>query len=145
MGTTDVCIETTPVTLSYFKAMPEGDGVRIEWSTATETGNLGFKLFAGSQLGEQVNAEMVRSEVVNSLDRQDYAYTAAGIAAETYFIADVSIYGVTRMHGPFQLGNEYGDRSAQEPVDWAPIKRGSQRQHSGPERCDYNGPELSFG
>ena len=47
-GTTDVCIETTPVTLSYFKTTPEGDGVRIEWSTATETGNLGFKLFAAA-------------------------------------------------------------------------------------------------
>ncbi|MCG2786860.1 MAG: BspA family leucine-rich repeat surface protein, partial [Anaerolineae bacterium] len=42
---------TTPVTLSYFSSSRQGTGVVFNWSTATETGNVGFNLYVAK--GEQ--------------------------------------------------------------------------------------------
>ena len=39
----------TPVTLfSYFQAQREGNNINFTWSTATQTGNVGFNLYVKS-------------------------------------------------------------------------------------------------
>ena len=68
-----------PVTLSYFLATPSGDGVHFAWSTATETGNAGFNLYAETEAGRQrLNAELIPSAVIDSVEPQDYAYRGHG-------------------------------------------------------------------
>ena len=63
----------TPVSLSYFLAQRQGDNVKFDWSTETESGNVGFNLYgrAGSQL-ERINPKLIPSQNINSLERQDY-------------------------------------------------------------------------
>ena len=39
-------VVTNPITLAWFRAEDLGSGVRFEWMTATETGNVGFNVYA---------------------------------------------------------------------------------------------------
>ena len=55
---------TTPVTLSYFQAQRKGDTVTFSWSTATETGNVGFNLYRCSQLTALRSGSTIRSSIL---------------------------------------------------------------------------------
>lgn len=112
----------TPVTLSYFRAVRNGNNVTFNWSTATETGNVGFNLYVGDETARTlINTELIASKVVDSLNRQDYTYTAT-VSGNTFFIEDVSVAGETKVHGPFQLGKEYGEKAQNDVIDWNLIK-----------------------
>ncbi len=112
----------TPVTLSYFKAERLGDQVLFNWSTATETGNVGFDLYA-EQAGRLVllNKELIPSQGTDSMARQDYSFTAQ-TDAEVFYIEDVDVYGETRLHGPFTLGQEFGLILEMDPIDWRVVE-----------------------
>ncbi|MRR30354.1 hypothetical protein EG834_08535, partial [bacterium] len=108
----------TPVTLSYFKSAMQGEQVVFNWSTATETGNLGFNLFVERD-GKlvQLNDELIPSSAIDSLERQDYALTAK-TDGTIFYIEDVDVTGEVRRHGPFGLGEEYGSLDEMDPIDW---------------------------
>ncbi|GEM_PF-402092 len=123
----------TPVTVSYFRAERDGDTVTFEWSTATESGNVGFNLYVekdGERL--QLNDELIPSAQTDSLDRQDYTFSAEA-DGETFYVEDISVLGRTRLHGPFSLGQDYGDRQEADQIDWAAVRSGSR----------FANPELS--
>lgn len=117
----------TPVTVSYFRAQRQGSSVNFDWSTSTETGNVGFNIYVedGDQL-TLVNTELIPSKVTDSLERQDYSFTA-DVAGNTFYIEDVSVLGEARRHGPFQLGEEYGNRLEEDKIDQTAI----QQEHTG--------------
>jgi len=117
----------TPVTVSYFRAQRQGNSVNFEWSTATETGNVGFNLYVedGGQL-TLINSELIPSQVTDSLERQDYTFSAQ-LAGNVFYIEDISIKGEARQHGPFQLGEEYGSLVEEDKIDQATI----QNEHAG--------------
>ena len=77
--------QTTPVTLAYFSTEETTSGVKFDWSTATEVGNVGFNLYA-LEGGEyrQVNTELIPTQVLNSLERQDYSYEASGLSGKVF-------------------------------------------------------------
>lgn len=113
---------TTPVTVSYFKAEHQGDSVNFTWSTATETGNVGFNLYVetGGEL-VQINDELIPSQAVDSLDRLDYSYQA-NVDGNIFYIEDVSVLGDTRRHGPFGLGEAYGGQVDTDTIDWLAVR-----------------------
>jgi uncharacterized repeat protein (TIGR01451 family) len=114
--------QMTPVTLAYFFAQRKDGGVHFEWSTATETGNLGFNVYV--QVGDklvQVNEELIPSRQSDSLSRQGYAFDAAP-AGEVLYVEDVSVSGGTRRYGPFRLGTEYGWLPKDGAGEWAPTQ-----------------------
>ncbi|MEW5938989.1 MAG: C25 family cysteine peptidase [Chloroflexota bacterium] len=114
--------EPTPVTLSYFHAQRQGTRVFIEWSTATEIGNVGFHLYAerdGRQI--RLNPELIPSHATDSLNRQDYAF-GAETEGDLFYIEDVNVLGQTERFGPFQADREYGSRVAPDPIDWSAIR-----------------------
>ena len=130
---TDICWTTTPVTLAYFKSTRSGDTVRFDWSTATETGNVGFYLYGVGENGRQrINEQLIPSQSVDSLEPRDYIYEATGVGGDRFFVEDVDIRGRTRKHGPFALGQEYGVRAEVEPIDWATI--GAEHEAKTAER-----------
>jgi uncharacterized repeat protein (TIGR01451 family) len=114
----------TPVTLSYFHAERRGANVTFEWSTSTETGNIGFHLYVVDASGQlrQINPELIESAVVDSVERQDYTFRAK-VDGDTFYIEDVSIWGETDLHGPFEVGQAYGERLESDPIDHAAIAR----------------------
>ena len=100
--------------------------MNFTWSTATETGNLGFNLYA-EQGGElvQVNDELIPSQAVDSLNRLDYNY-AVKADGNIFYIEDVDIFGETRLHGPFALGEAYGERVEADQINWPAIQKENQ-------------------
>ncbi len=59
--------------------------------------------------------------MIDSLDRQDYSFSAQ-VKGTTFYIEDVSVLGETRQHGPFQIGQKYGDRLVADKIDWAAVQ-----------------------
>lgn len=114
---------TTPVTVGYFAASVSGSGVVFDWSTATETGNAGFNIYAQTADGPLlVNDDLILSQAVDSSVRLDYSYVADAFGASEFYIEDVGVFGDRRMHGPFALGETYGARLEADPIDWATIR-----------------------
>ncbi len=114
---------TTPVTLAYFTASGWGGRVEFDWQTVTETGNLGFHLYVleGERL-RRLNAELIPSRVVDSIEPQDYAWEADGVEGASFVIEDVDIFGASRFHGPFELDRVHGRRSAgKQAIGWGRI------------------------
>jgi len=104
--------------------------VNFEWSTATESGNLGFNLYAvenGALV--QLNAALIPSQAVDSLQRLDYAF-AARTNADIFYIEDLAIDGSAIRRGPFLLGEQIGSRADEQPIDWAAIASEHQRADS---------------
>lgn len=116
----------TPVTLSYFLVQRSGSRINFEWSTATETSNVGFNLYVEDGSGQLmlINPEPIPSKVTDSLNRTDYSYSL-DMGGEVFYIEDVSIAGETSKHGPFQLDRKFGDRTNADRVNWTLV----QNQH----------------
>ena len=131
----------TPVTLSYFKAESSGGSVNFAWSTATESGNLGFNLYAeeGGQL-VKLNPEIIPSQKVDSLERLDYSYRAA-TNATVFFLDEIDVQGRADRHGPFFLGEAYGSREEDSKVDWSAI--GKERNQADAARQAALRPGLA--
>ena len=112
----------TPVTLSYFAAQRVGSEVEIEWSTATEIGNLGFNLYAleGDQL-RQLNANLIPSQNSDSLEQQDYSFRAE-TGGTIFYLEEVDLQGDADRHGPYALAETYGARGDENRIDWTAIR-----------------------
>ena len=80
----DCVTGSLPVTLSYFLAMRSDDGIRFQWSTATETGNASFNLYVETPAGrQQINPALIPmqylpgrwspnpSRIVNTFQKDD--------------------------------------------------------------------------
>lgn len=115
---------TTPVTVSYFSATETAGGVHFDWSTATETGNAGFNLYARTADGSVVrlNDEIILSTVIDSSAPTDYSVELAGVPAGEYFIEDVALTGDLRAHAAIGLNSSFGERTTPEAIDWAAIQ-----------------------
>jgi len=123
----DTVIITTPVTVDYFSATETAGGVRFDWSTATETANAGFNLYALTPDGGVVklNDDLILSTVIDSTEPVDYSVELAGVPAGRYFIEDVSLTGETRAHEAIDLNGSSGARVAPDLIDWAAINAGN--------------------
>ena len=130
----------TPVTLSYFKAEGSGGMVNFTWSTAAESGNLGFNLY-GEENGQLVklNPELIPSQKVDSLARLDYFYSAA-TSATVFYLDEIDIRGHADRHGPFALGEEYGGREEESRIDWQAIGEEDQRAQAGRPEVEMTVP-----
>jgi uncharacterized repeat protein (TIGR01451 family) len=118
-------LTTTPVTLAYFQAHPQGHGFHIEFSTATEAGNVGFAIYtsSGGKL-VKITQQPVRSTAKDPVSPQDYVFdTTADAPSGVFYLEDLDVYGKGRMHGPFTLGRPYGRKPKPVKTDWAAIHR----------------------
>lgn len=131
----------TPVTLSYFRAERLGGGVAFDWSTASETGNVGFDLFVEGKGGwRKVTKQPVASTSPFSLERTDYRLELAGLDGERFAIEDVDLAGNRRRHGPFEIETSYGTRRAVQRVDWTAIRREHEAKAAARERAARRAP-----
>ncbi len=135
IGFTDLTFDcsTTPVTVSRFEAQRLGGELIAEWTTAAETGNVGFDLYAETS-GEwrKLNHELIPSHQLDSLVPQDYRVNLGARATEArrFMLAEVDRRGRRRMHGPFALGKAFGGEKKQagvsslddRAIDWVSIR-----------------------
>ncbi len=109
---------TVPITLASFVAMP-GSGfgqVVFTWSTETEVGNIGFRIFANIDgIWVEASDELLPA-AGDSVTLESYEYVANGMdKASEFVLVDVDIYGNQVLHGPFTLGQTHGavDKAAE--------------------------------
>lgn len=120
-----MCLDltTVPVVLSQFTSKQRGKHLVARWQTATEAFNLGFDLWG--QIDSdwvQLNPAMVTSRHFDSTSPQKYQHkidltklegevTAVGISS-------VSSAGEEEFFGPFEIGEQYGEETIPDVVDW---------------------------
>jgi hypothetical protein len=108
--------------LTYFNAVGTDSGIRFDWQTAKEIGNVGFNLYVVTEDGwVQVNERLIPSHNPDSFGPQDYSYEAAGLVGNTFYLEDIALWGERQLHGPFTLGDVSGERVQPEQIDWAAI------------------------
>ncbi len=115
---------TVPITLSSFLASPaRGGEARFDWTTATETANVGFHIY-GEVDGEwkRLNRRLLPSHSLDSLAPRSYETRLRTFGARQFMVADVDTRGRQTMHGPFELGTASGVPATAEPFDWGPIR-----------------------
>lgn len=129
---TDMCASdsfTTPVTLAGFAVERNKYAGTLDfvWTTAAESGNLGFNLYA--RLGQTrfpVNNKLIQSKVVDSMTTTSYHFSVPdnfkGMVPE-FFIEDVDIKGRKSQHGAFKFGHtgQPAEKLASQPTDWSAI------------------------
>ena len=96
--------ETHPVELSSFSVSSVGGRVVIEWTTQSETENLGFHIYKSETHNgqkERVTTNMIKG-ALNSETRHDYRWEEPVEEDRVYFywLADVSTDGTMRFYGP---------------------------------------------
>jgi len=98
-----------PVELSSYQAGWLPDGVRLQWTTQSETNNLGFFLFRSeNEHGpfQPLNAALIDGSG-NSPVEHHYSYLDQGAEKnKTYYykLADVDYNGLQTLHGPIMVG-----------------------------------------
>ena len=132
----------TPITVDSVRVTNSGRRTVMEWSTANEVINAGFNIYGLSRHGwERLNADLIPSASLALLEPQTYQYEVGGGSYEKFQLADVDFQGRERRHGPFEVGELYGEKVAPQRIDWASIRseqenkariREAQRQlHTG--------------
>lgn len=119
----------TPITLAWFHSQETASGVLFEWTTATEVANVGFNLYVQTSSGwERVNPQLIPSQVIDSIEPQNYTYEIASIPGDIIYLEDVAANNQTRLHGPFHLGESYGEQPIIDPIDWDAIRSEHERK-----------------
>lgn len=97
-----------PVELTSFNAQTSEEGVRLSWSTGSETENLGFHVYRSNS----VNGEYLKLTrdiipgLVNSAEGATYSWTDGDVVAgNTYYykLADINLDGILTFHGPIAV------------------------------------------
>ena len=128
-----ISITTLPVTLASVSSKRTGDSVRVEWTTATETRNAGFHIYgrgAGQTDWYRLTDDLIPSPVIDSLDPQRYVWNAQDLGSQELLIEDWDSRGTAREHGPFVIGQRYGQDAdeAAAKIDWAAIRFKNSRE-----------------
>ena len=129
-GFYDGGITTTPVTLSSFIAKRNAGGIDFTWTTATETGNVGFMLYYEDDEGQlQPLSDLIQSHVVDSVTPQSYSYRVDNFNAEIFWLTDFDLFGTETRHGPFRRNQQYGEPDLLiTPPNWAGIRAEAEQQ-----------------
>lgn len=129
-------VVTTPVSISSFIAKTDqfSEGYDFTWTTSTETGNLGFNIYAiVGQTRFKLNEELIVSKVVDSMEMQEYSYqldSPFNGLANKFILEDVDRLGKRHSNGIYKLGEQYGvanSVSMQKETDWSNINLESEK------------------
>ncbi len=120
---TSSCSTTTPVTIASFSSTKIAEIVHFSWTTATETNNAGFNLWVDGDGGlQKLNRQLIPSAVIYSTSPQDYTFEAE-VTGNIFYVEDIDISNrPTAKHGPFQLGESYGQNLTLDIIDWTAIR-----------------------
>jgi hypothetical protein len=122
--------EGVPVTLASFESDPSTRGGQtVRWSTASEIGNLGFRLYGEDRRGHwhELLPELELSRVVDSDSPQNYSVTVPNLQIQRFLLEDVDVFGKSKLHGPFEAGRSFGRSPTPERIDWVAIRGASEQ------------------
>lgn len=111
-------VVTTPITLASFKASyNQSTGqTTIDWSTVTETGNIGFDLYLKIDgVWIQANKKLIPSKDMYSTEVRMYHFVYDSEFSSQWALVDVDINGKRQSHGEFKLNESYGEKRSLSP------------------------------
>jgi hypothetical protein len=125
-------LSTTPVTLAIMSVTRQGAALQLNWTTASETGQLGFRLWgrAGSEGGWRLlQTQIVLSSEPNARSASRYQQTIADAGDVTEVrLEDVDVLGNSRFHPAIAVGSSRGEEPVPSPIDWAGIRAANAAQ-----------------
>jgi hypothetical protein len=104
--TVNFALDPTAVELVSFDAAPQGNGVLLNWETATETDNVGFNVYrAETQSGQliKINPYLIAAQNPGSTAGAAYSFldeSAVPGATYYYWLEDIDAAGVATRQGP---------------------------------------------
>ena len=127
IGLTDITIAdaTTPATINRFSSQKVGESVLFSWESSNEVGHLGYQIYNRDEAGwHLLNPSLiVQGSANDAMSIKRYEYSSGDARGEWFTLVDVSTAEELTAHGPYRLGEDYGE-SLQEPmaVDWQAIR-----------------------
>lgn len=122
-------VTTTPVTLSALAVEEVGGKARLDWSTATEVGTVGFNVYGETPEGwVRLNESVIPNQDGDSVEPRHYRLELplpAGVRRVA--MADVDILGRETMHPPVDLGGRDGVEVISPRVPWVEIQEAGHR------------------
>lgn len=116
-----IAVNTLPVTIAQVQSEISARGLTVRWTTASESANAGFRLWAEQPgKGRTLLAKVAGTSPDSFLPRHYGTTVAAG--ASSILIEDVGLDGRNRFHGPYAVGASFGAEPQVESVDWSAIK-----------------------
>lgn len=115
-------IGTLPVTVAYFQSSERG----VEWVTASETANIGFRLLGvGKDRGQGEEFELGRlpSVSTDSQTPRRYRLDVSLEGVRQLWLEEIATDGKTRRHGPYVPGQTFGAEPEESPIDWAAVRQ----------------------
>jgi hypothetical protein len=114
--------DPTPVSLASFRAERTGTGVAFDWTTASESGNVGFDLLVEDKGGwRKVNARPVPSRKAFALEPNVYHLEIPGVTGERFALEEIDLFGEHRRHGPFAIETSYGTHPQVSRLNWRQV------------------------
>jgi len=122
--TCNLSFAKTPVTVASVTSRRVGHGLVVEWTTATEVANVGFKIVQRAADGAFVPVEdgLIPSKSSDSTAPQTYRTELPSFEGNRFWIEDVDATGKITRSGPFEVGQAKGRKAEAEAVDWAAIR-----------------------
>jgi hypothetical protein len=113
---------TLPVTIARVETSQSGRSVVVRFTTATESGNAGFRIWGVNAASQQVLLATLKSKGSDSFSPQSYVAAVHSSGVGQITIEDVSLFGANRVHGPFAVGASYGEEPESAAIDWVAIR-----------------------
>ncbi|MEA3490702.1 MAG: C25 family cysteine peptidase [Campylobacterota bacterium] len=114
-----------PVTVSYVYPKKSGNSIDIDFSTASETANIGFDIYAvQGKKWTKLNSAIIPGSL-DSFEPMDYHASVTipdGMKVEKIGIAGIDPNGVEDRHGPFKIDEESGAKEIVSKVDWVKVR-----------------------
>jgi len=127
-----VNITSLPVSVAAFDSAWTGSGLRVEWTTVSETRNIGFEIWGRDGEGWRVlGDDMVPSQVSDAVTPQRYSVTLSGVGRgglERIALTAIDTRGREEMYGMFEVGRRYGKAVQPASIDWSAVAAGNQQR-----------------
>lgn len=121
---------TTPVTLAYFSSQRSGDLLEVQFSSATEIGHLGYRIW-GRESARADWRPLHEALIVGGRgdSHRPQTYTQRVIAADINEVRleDLDIRGQSRFHAPVAVGAVWGAAPGVPTLDWTAIRSANAR------------------
>ena len=110
--------------MTYFTSQGDGSVITFNWETGNEIGHAGFQIYAHIDGEWTLITDLIGSQPGSALMVRQYEHQVTGIDAQWFALIDVSSQEEVTPHGPFKLGQEYGENTVElAPFDWSKIER----------------------
>jgi len=117
-----------PVSLSSFESRLTGSSLSVEWTTASETFNVGFDIWTRvDDEWRRLTEEPILSKAVDAVTPGEYRARLSlkdidPASIQGLALSTIETTGGQELYGTFEVGESYGDQALPEPIAWDVVR-----------------------